>query len=79
MNTINFTKEDILSVIRKLNRNEAYGHDHVSIRMLQICDKAVCKPIYFIFPFCMESGIFPTKWKMANMVPNHKQDEKQDV
>ena len=79
MNTINFNEEDILSVIRKLNRNEAYGHDQVSIRMLQICDKAVWKPIYFIFSFCIESGIFPTKWKMANVVLIHKQDEKQDV
>ena len=79
MNTINFTEEDISSVIGKLNRNEAYGHDQVSIRMLQIGDKGVSKPIYFIFAFCIESGIFPTKWKMAKVVPIHKQDEKQDV
>ena len=27
----------------------------------------------------MESGIFPTERKMANMVPIHKRDDKQNV
>ena len=37
--------------------------------MLQICDKAICKKLY---SSCIESGIFPTKWNMANAVPIHK-------
>ena len=40
--------------------------------MLQICDKAICKLLYLIFSSCIESGIFPTKWNMANVVPIHK-------
>ena len=50
-----------------------HGHDQTNIRMLQICDK----PLYLIFPSCIGSGIFPTKWKMANVVPIHKRDDKQ--
>ena len=60
-----------------LNPNKAHGHDQISIRMLQICDKAIFKPLHFIFFSCIESGIFPTKWKMANVVPVHKRDDKQ--
>ena len=30
--TINFTEDDLLSVIRKLDRNKALGHDQISIR-----------------------------------------------
>ena len=46
LNTINLTeKDDILSVIRKLNPNKARGHDQIIIRMLHICDKAICKPL----------------------------------
>ena len=46
LNTINLTeKDDILSVIRKLNPNKAHGHDQIIIRMLHICDKAKCKPL----------------------------------
>ena len=44
--------------------------------MVQICDKTICKPLHFIFSSCIESGIFP---KMANVVPIHKQDDKQNV
>ena len=72
LNTINFTKDDILSVIRKLNPNKLHEHDQISILMLQICSKAICKPLYLIFSSCIELGIFPTKWKMANVLLIHK-------
>ena len=47
--------------------------------MLQTCDKTICKPLYLIFSSCIESGIFPTKWKMANVVPFYKRDDKHNV
>ena len=68
-----------MRLIRKLNPSKAHGHDQTSIRLLQICNKAICKPLYFIFSSCIESEIFPTKWKMANVVPIHKRDDKQNV
>ena len=55
-----------------------HGHDQINIRMLQIFDKTICKT-WFSFSFCIESGIFPTEWKMANVVPIHKRDDKQNV
>ena len=79
LNIINFTEDDILNVIRKLDPSKAHGHDQISIRMVQICDKAICKPLHLIFSSCIESGIFPTEWKMANVVPIHKRDDKQNV
>ena len=79
LNTINFTEDDILNVIRKLDPSKAHGHDQISIRMVQICDKAICKPLHLIFSSCIESGIFPTEWKKANVVPIHKRDDKQNV
>ena len=51
LNIINFTEDDILSVIRKLDPNEAHAHDEISIRMLQICAKAIYKPLNSIFFF----------------------------
>ena len=35
LNTINFTDDDILSVIKKLNPTKAHGHDQISISMLR--------------------------------------------
>ena len=54
-------------------------HDQINIRMLQICDKAICKPLHFSFSSCIQSGLFRTEWKMANVVPIHKRDDKQNV
>ena len=79
MNYINFSESDILKVIRNLDPNKAHGHDEISIRMLQICDKTICKPLYLIFSSCMESDIFPSQWKVANVVPAYKRDDKQNV
>ena len=79
LNTIDFTKDYILNVMRKLDPSKAHGHDQISICMVQICGKAICKPSHLIFSSCIESGIFPTEWKKANVVPIHKRDDKQNV
>ena len=79
LNSITFNDGDILSIISNLDPNKAHGHDQISIRMLQICAKLICKPLHLIFSSCMESGIFPSEWKMANVVPVYKTDDKQNV
>ena len=43
------------------------------------CYKAICRPLSFILSSCMESGIFPTEWKMSNLIPVHKRNDKQNV
>ena len=79
MNTINFTEDGILNVIRKLDPSKAHGHDQISIRMVEIFDKAICKPLDFIFSSCIESRIFPPEGKKTNVVPIHIRDDKQNV
>ena len=79
MNTKNLNEDDILSVIRKLDPNKAHGHDQISIRVLQIYDKAICKQLHLKFSSSIESGIFPTKWKMTKVVPIYKRDDKHIV
>ena len=79
LSTINFTEDDILSVIRKLDPNKAHGHNQIGIYILQIRNKAICQPLNLIFSSCIKLGIFPTEWKMANMVPIHKRDDKKNA
>ena len=59
LNTINFTEDDILNVMRTLGPGKAHGHDQINIRMVQICDKAIYKSLHLIFSSSKESGIFP--------------------
>ena len=71
LSTIYFSEEDILKVITSLDPNKAHGHDNISIRMMKLCDKEICKPLHMIFVSCMEEGISPLLWKIANVVPAH--------
>ena len=64
-----------ISKISKLDSNKAHGNDVISIRILKLCDKSICKPLNIIFKFCLKQGIFPTEWKKEN-VPIHKKNDK---
>ena len=58
---LNIKKDDILKIIRKLNVNKAHGHDHISIRMLEICHSVVTEPLSIIFKNCIEFSQIPGK------------------
>ena len=39
------------------------AHDHmINIRMIQICDASICKPLELIFTSCLKNEKFPTEW-----------------
>ena len=71
LSDVDFSVEDIKN-INKLDSNKAHGDDMISIRMLKLCDKSICKPLSIIFKSCLTQGIFPSEWKKANVVPIHK-------
>ena len=47
--------------------------------MLKIYDSSIYKPLEMIFKQCMETGVFPSEWKKANIVPIHKKGDKQPL
>ena len=49
----------------------------ISIRMIQICDTSICRPVKLIFHFWLESRKFPSELKKANVVPVRKKGVKQ--
>ena len=76
LSTIHFTSDDILKITKNLDLNKAHGHDMISIRMIEIYDVSICKPLELIFRSCLESEKFPNEWKKANVVPAHKKGDK---
>ena len=74
---VKFVNNDILKIIQNLNPNKAHGHDKISIRMLQLCDDSLCRPLELIFKGCLTNGIFPSDWKKGSIVPVHKKNDKQ--
>ena len=65
ISTVTFTSDDIATLVQNLDPNKAHGHDILSIRMLKLCDKSICKPLDLIFQSCIKHGEFPTEWFLS--------------
>ena len=48
-----------MKVIRKLDPNKAHGQDNISIRMIKIHGKSICKPLRKTFKECLRTNTFP--------------------
>ena len=55
LSAINFTVDDISKIIRSLNINKAHGHDDISVRVIELCDKAILKPLSIIYKNCIDT------------------------
>ena len=62
-----------------LNPNKTHGCDNISIKMLQLCAESIHIPLGIIFRNIVKTGIFPGQWKLANVSPIHKKNDKQLV
>ena len=76
LDTIVFSKKDVYKIIKNLDSNKVHGHDIISIRMIKLCGISICKPLRIIFQNCLRSGMFPSEWKKANIVPTFEKGDK---
>ena len=79
LSTLDFNEEELIKIIRNLNVHKAHGHDDISIRMIKMCDKSILKPLILLFENSTKSSYYPDIWKKPNIVPVHKQNDKQLV
>ena len=79
INTIPINDEEIINLIRKLNPNKSNGSDGISSRMLLLCDDSIVLPLRIIFNSIIETSIYPNMWKLANVTPIHKKENKQII
>ena len=79
LNTISFKDSDITSIIKSLKPSKTHGADDISIRMIQLCGDSITLSLTLIFKFSFMNGTFPDTWKMANIIPVHKKEEKNIV
>ena len=61
----------LLNIIRSLDINKLHGFGQISVR-IRICDTSIIKPLIIIFNSTLKSGVFPSAWKKANIIPIHK-------
>ena len=74
---INLDEQLISKLIVTLNFNEPHGLDGLSIRILQMGSGSISKPFSIIFRNSLKASYFPAAWKTANVVPVHKNGNKE--
>ena len=80
LSTVELSVEAIGKTIQNLDSNEApHGHDNISTRILKKCCDSSHKPVEIIFRQAPLTGVFPSKWKIENIVPIHKKVDKQNI
>ena len=79
ISSVHITNNEILTLIRNLNPNKASGSDGISGMMLSICDESVVLPLKIIFQNILDTSIYPDMWKLANVTPIFKKEDKQLV
>ena len=65
--TLNVNEEEIIKLIRNLNVHKAHGHDHISIRMIKVCDKSILKRLIILFENSAKSSYCPDIWKRSKL------------
>ena len=68
----------MLRLICSMDSNKAYGRDANSIAMLKIWDVCLVEPFYLTFKECLETGVYPSRWKRGNIIFVHKKGSRQN-
>ena len=77
LQSLEIDKEKVLRIIRALDSTKAHGCDDISISMIKMCDTSIVEPLCLIFEKCLETGVYPSIWKKANVIPVHKKNSRQ--
>jgi hypothetical protein len=76
---IHTTPAEVRKILLGLNISKASGPDGVSNRILRECAESLCFPLSRLFNLSFQHGTFPTCWKLANVVPIFKKNDRQLV
>ena len=78
LDRITTNENEVESLLRRVNTNKSSGPDGIGNWVLKHCAKSLSFPYSKLFNKSLETGIFPSQWKQANVCPVFKKDNKSD-
>ena len=69
---IHFRVSEVQKILSKLDTSKASGPDGIPCQVLKACAEVLAEPITALFRLVFRSGVQPTSWKLARVVPIHK-------
>ena len=79
MADLDCTEEVILKLIRSIDIGKSSGIQGISSRILKIALVGIVDKLTTLFKRSLSSGVFPDKWKQANVVPLAKEGNPTNV
>ena len=77
----NFTpieEEQTKTIIKNLKPTNSSGHDNISLILLKASINSIAKPLTCIINQSLKTGRFPSKLKVAKIIPIFKKDDEHD-
>ena len=78
-NDIDLSVARVKSVLDNLETNKAQSPDVINGVVLKNCSKSLSNPLHKLFYLAYNTVYLPSEWKLANVVPIHKKDDKNKV
>ena len=76
---IDFSPGRLVTILKNLKPNKAMGPDNIHGKVLKNCSRTLAPALSILYKMSYSSGLLPSEWKLANVVPVHKKGSKTDV
>ena len=73
------TKEEIIKSVKELKSNASPGYDEITPKLLKLTLPLISEVLLDIFNSSFRNGIFPSRMKIAKVVPIFKKGNRSDV
>ena len=76
---ISLSPYEVAAALRSLDVSKTTGPDEISARLLKETAEQIAPSLTLLYNKSLETGVFPDEWKLGNIVPIHKKDNKDHV
>jgi Reverse transcriptase (RNA-dependent DNA polymerase) len=73
------TENEIFNLIIGLQDGKSSGYDKISVNTVKQCAPTLTYAITVLFNLSLETGIYPSKLKIAKVIPIHKSGSKENI
>lgn len=76
LHSLTITQRDIVLKARQLDIHKSAGPDELPPRFIKECCEPLSIPLAILFNKSLATGVFPTRWKLAHIIPIFKSGDK---
>ena len=79
LSAVNFSTQEVYTLLNKLDVHKAYGTDNLSPHILKQCASQLSPSLAILFTLSMKTGKVPSQWKAPHVVPIFKKGDKGNI